>query len=66
MNNIWCKHDKCYWEPLTNEWYFETVEKEYCDPEVRAYGIRYCPWCGKELPEDGKTSSQMCNMQSNI
>jgi len=51
-----CKHPKCWWEPLTREWYFETIEKEYADPECRAYGIRYCPWCGEELNKDGKAS----------
>jgi hypothetical protein len=57
MENKNCEHKKCYWEALTREWYFETVEREYCDPDVRAYGIKYCPWCGKELAKDGKTSS---------
>ena len=51
-----CKHKKCWWEPLTREWYLETVEKEYRDPECILYGIRYCPWCGKELSKDGTCS----------
>lgn len=52
-----CNHPKCWWEGLTREWYLETVEKEYADPECRVYGIKYCPWCGEELNKDGKTSS---------
>lgn len=54
MKKIKCKHNKCWWEPLTQEWYFETKEEEYCNPDVRAYGIKYCPWCGIELPKNGK------------
>ena len=52
-----CNHPKCWWEGLTKEWYLETVEKEYVDPECRVYGIKYCPWCGEELSKDGKASS---------
>lgn len=62
INKNECKHDKCWWEPLTHEWYLLTKETEYCDPDYRLYGIKYCPWCGKELPKDGKTSSQMRDM----
>ena len=49
-----CKHRKCWWYPLTQEWYFEIKETECDDPDFRIYGIKYCPWCGIELPKDGK------------
>lgn len=54
MDKIKCKHNKCWWYPLTQEWYFEIKETECDDPDVRAYGIKYCPWCGMELPKNGK------------
>ena len=55
MKKMECKHKKCWWEPLTQEWDFETKKEEYCNPDTRVYGIKYCPWCGKELSKNGKT-----------
>ena len=60
-NKIKCKHGYCYWEPLTKEWYIDTRgekddEDYFNDPDCRIYGIKYCPWCGKELSKNGKTS----------
>lgn len=52
-----CEHPNCYWYPLTREWYF--IIHEYNienSPGVRIYGIKYCPWCGKELNKNGKAS----------
>lgn len=49
-----CKHKKCWWYPLTQEWYFEIKETECDDPDFRIYGIEYCPWCGIKLPNNGK------------
>lgn len=54
MDKIKCKHNKCWWRPLTQEWYLETKETECDGPDFRIYGIKYCPWCGMELPKNGK------------
>ena len=57
VNKNQCNHKNCWWYPLTGEWYFQTKETECMDPDYIVFGITYCPWCGKELSKDGKTSS---------
>jgi len=55
-----CKHKKCWYYPLTGEWYLDTRNPNdpradyFIDPDCTLFGIRYCPWCGKELSKDGK------------
>lgn len=54
MNDIKCTHNGVYWAPLTKEWYFITKETECFNPDCTVFGIKYCPWCGRPLPSDGK------------
>ena len=39
MDKIKCKHNKCWWRPLTQEWYLETKEKTIVDT-IRFLGDR--------------------------